>query len=382
MQKGQGGHTLPCRFTLSTPRNPAKSGLVHTSLTQAQSSVVFSSCRLHNITFGNAYFVLAQVAMTRVLYRLYLRGGISEEEWDYRIRQPHITYGPFNLRPYLDKGWFEDGGGGEFMNATSYLLYQLPFMTLSAAMKRRHDSKRGLRLSNGAPPFSDLLTFDRFLYRARLVKKQAAAFFGHPLFFEIACATYNPLKVESLRLAALEWMRRVQTRDSPDSKAENVEQDEVLAVQDRPVVFAHTGSSFGNMDPILPSEYPLPPSHPLSPYSLLPHPAKAGYVTPPPLSSSASAADLTPTIMLEDWTERIHHRPGGAYLGASTWRGRLKMFAHYDGNVLEEGLVREWVRKSRKLCCGISVGYIRRVRMNTPRAQQRYKLDCETKTYH
>lgn len=40
-------------------------------------------------------------------------------------------------------------------------------------------------LLDGAPPFSELLAFDRFLHRAGLVKKQAKGFFGHPLFFEL-----------------------------------------------------------------------------------------------------------------------------------------------------------------------------------------------------
>ena len=67
------------------------------------------------------------------------------------------------MRPYLGKAWFERGGGGKFM---------------SSETAERHRSV----LLNGAPLFSDLLTFDRFLHRAGLVKKQATAFFRHPLF--------------------------------------------------------------------------------------------------------------------------------------------------------------------------------------------------------
>ncbi|KAG9309522.1 hypothetical protein JVU11DRAFT_10496 [Chiua virens] len=99
------------------------------------------------------------------------------------------------------------------------------------------------------------------------------------------------------------------------------------------------------MDPIFPSEYPLPPSHPLSPYSPLVHPAKAGYVIPPPTLPSASEADMTPKVILEDWSTRLHNRSGGVYLGALTWGGRLKMYAHYDGNVYEEEVIREWMEE-------------------------------------
>ncbi|KAG8212899.1 hypothetical protein J3R82DRAFT_11240 [Butyriboletus roseoflavus] len=188
MEKKQGGHTLPCRITRSTSHIPARSGCVSTSLTHTQRAVVIDNCRLHDLTFGNAYLALAQVAMTRVLYRRYLRGEISEEEWAYRKRQPHYSGGPLNLRPHLDKSWFERGGGGEFMLSISVFFYQLPFMTLGAVAERgqhREHSDPERVLSDGAPPFSDLLTFDRFLHRARLVKKQATAFFSHPLFFEI-----------------------------------------------------------------------------------------------------------------------------------------------------------------------------------------------------
>lgn len=49
---------------------------------------------------------------------------------------------------------------------------------MSSETAERHRSV----LLNGAPLFSDLLTFDRFLHRAGLAKKQATAFFRHPLF--------------------------------------------------------------------------------------------------------------------------------------------------------------------------------------------------------
>ncbi|KAF8442116.1 hypothetical protein L210DRAFT_3629808 [Boletus edulis BED1] len=67
-----------------------------------------------------------QAAMTRVLYRKYLRGEISEEEWAYRKRQLHICWFPLDLRPRLDKA-FERGGGGESIRSVGLLPYQLPF---------------------------------------------------------------------------------------------------------------------------------------------------------------------------------------------------------------------------------------------------------------
>ncbi|KAF8440093.1 hypothetical protein L210DRAFT_2198980 [Boletus edulis BED1] len=339
MNMTQGGHTLPCRLTRSTPHTAARPGVVvSTSLTPAQTVVVIASCRLHGITFGNAYLALAQVAMTRVLYRRYLRGEISEEEWTYRRRQPHINGGPLSLRRYLDKAWFENGGGGEFMLCSSLYIYQLPFMTLGSTAERHKNV-----LSDGAPPFPDLLSFDRFLHRARLVKKQATSLFNHPLFLELTRAAYLDY-IRITRLRALRWMQRTET--AAVHGTHNSDEDKVLAVTDNPTVWAHGGSSLGNVDLMSPSEYPLPPIHPLSPFCPTPHPAKAGYVTPPPPSDSE--AETMAKIAVENLRVHLHTPPAELYLGANTSRGRMNMFVHYDGNVFEEGIVREWLDEVRE----------------------------------
>ena len=201
-----------------------------------------ANCRSHNITFGNAYLALAQVAMTRVLYRRYLRGEISEGEWAYRKRQPHISGGPINLRPYLDKTWLAKGGGGEFMLSLGLFFYELPFMTLGTTAEQERSQL--CVLSDGAPPFSDLLTFDRFLHRAGLIKKQAAAFFGHPLFFEITRAAALE-EITQTRLDILQWMKHIETANDHDTH-ENSD-DEALAVADIPMVWALGGFSAGDV---------------------------------------------------------------------------------------------------------------------------------------
>ena len=178
--------------------------------------------------------------MTRVLYRRYLRGEISEEEWAYRKRQPHINGGPLNLRPYLDKTWFDKGGGGEFMLSISLFVYQLPFMTLGTPAERHPGA-----LPDGAPPFSDLLTFDRFLHRAKLVRKQATAFFSHPLFLEIVQAKHLAY-LPYTRSRALRWMQRAETPNGNDTRVDP-DEDKVLSVADIPSVWAHGGSSLGNV---------------------------------------------------------------------------------------------------------------------------------------
>ena len=175
--------------------------------------------------------------MTRVLYRRYLRGEISEEEWAYRKRQPLMSDGPFNLRPYLDKAWFERGGGGEFMLSLSTFFYELPFMTLGETAEQHQRT-----LPDGAPPFSNLLTFKRLLHRARLIEKQAAVFFSHPLFFEIVQAVAL-MRLDQARRDTLQWMKHTQSADGPDIHHD----DEVLEAMDIPMVRGFMGASIGNV---------------------------------------------------------------------------------------------------------------------------------------
>ncbi|KIJ69308.1 hypothetical protein HYDPIDRAFT_36382 [Hydnomerulius pinastri MD-312] len=333
MARRQGGHTLPCRMTPSTFRVPARSRILVTSFSPEQTTAIMANCRRNKVTFGNAYLPLAQVAMTRVLYRRYLRGEISEEEWGYRKRQPHISGGPLNLRPYLDKQWLNKGGGGEFMLAISFFFYQLPFMTLGVTAKQRRGD---LVLSNGAPPFANLLTFNRFLHRANMVKDQGANFLKHPLFLEIAGAAHVA-RLEGTRIGALEWMKSVEEGTA-------VDEGEALAATEIPgAVWAHGGSSIGNMDEVSPTEYPLRSTNPISPRSNIPHPAKAGYIT---LKKPDTSED-EPKIVIEYSRVHLHTRPAELYLGAATARKQLHLSVFYDGNVYEEAIVREWLDEVR-----------------------------------
>jgi hypothetical protein len=108
-----GGHGLPNHVTPQTFLTPALSRRIVLSLPSDVSRQIVQTCRAHSVTFGHAFPVLAQVALSRVLHRRYLRGEIAEEDWQYRLRQPTHTGGPLNLRPLLDKDWVAAGGGGE-----------------------------------------------------------------------------------------------------------------------------------------------------------------------------------------------------------------------------------------------------------------------------
>lgn len=90
----------------------ARSGHASTTFTPAQSAAV-------NIT----------------LFRQYLRGEISEAEWEHWKRQPHISGWPLNVRPYLEWAWFERGGG-EFVLSIGLFYHQLPSMCWPRSVER------------------------------------------------------------------------------------------------------------------------------------------------------------------------------------------------------------------------------------------------------
>ncbi|KAF8553899.1 hypothetical protein OG21DRAFT_1173784 [Imleria badia] len=123
---------------------------------------------------------------------------------------------------------------------------------------------------------------------------------------------------------------------------------DVLAVSDIRMVWAFSASSAGNMDLTFPTEFPLPPTHRLSPYSSDPHPAKAGYVTLPSPSVSTSETELTPKVVVENFEIHIHGRPAGLDLTADSISGQLNMHVLYDSNVFEAGVVKEWLDELRE----------------------------------
>ncbi|KAG9314848.1 hypothetical protein JVU11DRAFT_3945 [Chiua virens] len=140
-------------------------------------------------------------------------------------------------------------------------------------------------------PFSDLLTFDRF---AGLIKKQAKAFFGHPLFFEIV-EVAGIVHARRAWLGALRW---IESKDKPLNK-----NDKVTAVTDLPVAVAHGGSSPSNIDV---------------------------FVT------------IAPETAVENGPIQFCMRPGELYFGATNLGGRMNMNLYYDRNVFEDGVVKEW----------------------------------------
>jgi len=191
----QGGHTLPRKVTGKTPFTASHSKMLHYDLSPDTSRQVILNCRKNKITFGSAYHVLAQVALSRVLLRRYLRGEIDEAEWNFRKTEPMISGGPLNLRPFLDKDWFEAGGTNNFCLSISFYVYHLPFLPLGSAS--------ALRPGMEVPGYDALFSRERLVLRSKLVGLQANNFMKHPLFLEMA-ASSTPRRIERMRSPALQ----------------------------------------------------------------------------------------------------------------------------------------------------------------------------------
>jgi len=156
---------------------PARSAHRSTTLSPEMSTRIIQTCRKKGITFGSAYPIIAQVAAARLLLGNYLQWEIDEDEWDFRKKEPMYSIGPVNLRPLLEPGWLSAGGSENICVAIGFYNYSIPFLPLGQAA----ELKPGMPL----PEVGNLLTRERFFYRAKLVQKQAKALLKSPLTLEI-----------------------------------------------------------------------------------------------------------------------------------------------------------------------------------------------------
>ncbi|KIK08290.1 hypothetical protein K443DRAFT_672778 [Laccaria amethystina LaAM-08-1] len=300
--KISGGHTLPRKVSPVTRYTPARSSRIDYSFSKELSNLILQTCHRNHITFGSAYPVIAQVALTRVLCRRYIRGDISQMEWQFRRREPMVTGGPLSLRPFLDQEWFKQGGASNVSLAISFFDYTLPFMPLGSASS--------ILPGSALPSFHQLLSPQRFLLRCISIKRQAAHLIKHPLFLEIAGARM-PERAESLRNFGSHWRRdKAAPKDLDDGVISAVEQ------ASKSPVWTHGGSSFGNADLLLPREYPT--------------------------TSEPSAAAL---IRIRTSTNHLRCRPTELYLGATTIRQQLHLHVFSDSNVYDEETVKEWLEE-------------------------------------
>ncbi|KAF9053784.1 hypothetical protein BDZ89DRAFT_1098268 [Hymenopellis radicata] len=287
-----GGQALPGTFTTFMNEKPAHSCNIVTSYTESQSIAIVKSCRKHGFTFGNAFPIIAQLAMARIICRHYAQGLISDDEWEFRKREPMWAAGPLNIRPYLDQQWYKDGGIDNVLLAIGFFFYKIPFMPLK------------LNEDKSVPDVGSLLSMKRFVYRCQLMKKQANGHLHHPLFLELVAARFPGLIQDVKNLG--------QKMQTPFMREDDVALQLPDMGKNGPVI-AMGGSSFGRVDDILPRNYP------------------------------SSATVSTPTIRLLSSAAHLRCRPGEVYLGAASVGNIMYMNVFWDSNVVKEDIVKEWL---------------------------------------
>ncbi|CAA7267551.1 unnamed protein product [Cyclocybe aegerita] len=299
-RKLQGGHTIPRTITPRTPYTPALSRRMARTLSVEKSKAIILNCRKNGITFGNAYPILGQLATARTLLRRYLRGDIKEGEWEFRTKEPMFSAGPLNMRPFLDKSWIDAGGFFSVCVSIGFFFYLLPFMPLGAGAKLRPGPGPQL------PTFEEQLSSQRFFLRSRSIRKQADNYFRHPLFVELGEVNL-PHRIARIQPVAVQWRR--------DGLPPHILDDRPLSPKEQAAtgfILGNGGSSMGNVDLLLPREYP-------------------------------SENSDKPMIYLREEKTFLHCRPTELYLGASTSAQQLKLHVFFDGNVYDDEVVSEWL---------------------------------------
>ncbi len=168
--------------------------------------------------------VLGQIAMARLLCRRYAQGLMTEEEWEFRKREPTYTAGPINIRPYLDREWYTRGGAENPMLSIGFYLYPMSFVPLKP--------------EGGHSAFDALLSRRRFWYRCRSMKKRANDLLNHPLFLDIDSVRYPPM---FKMLKELEFKAQTSYSKQEDLSIPAIDQAKLG------IVSSFGGSSFGSV---------------------------------------------------------------------------------------------------------------------------------------
>ncbi|KAI9067817.1 hypothetical protein FKP32DRAFT_227499 [Trametes sanguinea] len=353
-----GGHAMPRSITDLTYYTPAVTQRVAIRFDPSQSRTIIAAARRHGVTLGAAMPVISQMALARVLHRRYLRGDMSEEEWERRRRQPMHYGGPLNLRPHLDKEWLRQGGLSGIALMIDFYDCTLPFMPTPFGTRRDADVPR----VDGAPPFSALLSRERFIHRVKGVKRQISRGVKHPLFLDIAHARQQRLSIRK-KAVAEHWLAAVGGRPPPQS-TEPRDLDPVAP----DFVFTGGLSSIGDVSQsalervrpltpiqmaqaLLPTAYPLPSSHPLSisrkyvrerDVDPIGNPSLAAHAANQLISSNPSK-DVA--LRIVDGGTYLHSTPTDFFLGNGTTRNHFELLLSYDANVYRREDAEEYLRE-------------------------------------
>ena len=268
----QGGQTIPTKSQKSGAGLPPVSRTINLRLPIAVSETIVRNCRSLGITFGNALPILSQIAHARVLHRRRFPSdasdpAIGDEEWAFRRIQPTHFGGPLNLRPYLERSWYERGGAEEVLLAISFFFLELPFLptflrrpTLDVTSQTSMRGSASDLLTgdpnefdtdssavhcppiraHSMPPFFSFLSPQRFLHRAMIVRLQNAHTVRHALLHELHLVrTFD--RIRRARAAGLAWRRRLQQTHS------SMLEETPSTYNHSSCVFANGGASLGNV---------------------------------------------------------------------------------------------------------------------------------------
>jgi hypothetical protein len=227
-------------MTTVTPYSTALSDKITVELPPELSSRILAGCKSTGITFGCVFPVIGQIAATRVLFRHYMRGEISEEEWEFRKREPMLTAGPLNARSMMDERWYKAGGKNHICVSLGIFTLVLPFMPLGELV----NAKPSKDMEN--PPFSSFMSTERFWLRCQMIRKQFRSIVNHPLLSEKNYLSFRG-RIQGVREIAMRWKEEQEKPVEWRDKGIEVSPMELSIAG--PVI-THSGSSFGAVSDI------------------------------------------------------------------------------------------------------------------------------------
>ncbi|KAI0748120.1 hypothetical protein C8Q80DRAFT_718077 [Daedaleopsis nitida] len=334
-----GGHTLPRTITDKTYRTPGTTDRIGRQFSLAETVAILDWCKRQKLTFGAAIPVISQLALTRILHRRYLRRDMSEDEWEYRRRQPMHFAGAINVRPYVDAEWQRKGGATEIALMIDLYECTLPFMPTPYGTRR----DEGVPRVDGAPPYSALMSHARFFHRTRLFKAQLQRHVTHPLRMDIASAR-QPSNILGKKRNALHWLAEKNGDPLP-------ELDQPPHWDSLPADFVNSNnhSSVGQLSLLIPERYPLPPGHPLSLRTPRAATATEGVVAKATSAAPPMVSEGDTLLRITDSQTYLHARPTLLLLGNGTERDQIGMMATFDANVYAKSDVEEFIDECREV---------------------------------
>ncbi|KIJ68173.1 hypothetical protein HYDPIDRAFT_83607 [Hydnomerulius pinastri MD-312] len=315
MAKFKGGNSFPRKG----PSDSVRTRMLTTVIPPQISKTILATCRAQGITFGNAFSILTHIAMSRVLHKLYLRGRISEEEWQYRRRQPTYITGPLDLRSSLNPVWYRNGGGGELVLSISFFYFTLCFMPTSP---------QGILHGTEPPSFSEMLSPERFRLRCKLVQSQARHFHSHPLFLETTTGSH---------LAHFAHAKSAANSDAQPRSSFDSDSGEEMGSYDSRFSGAVFGYGITNVGVV---SFPTPSTAP----------------------THDEHGDATaPRLRVVDCQSYMHCQPGELYISSAVFQEQLVMRVFFDANAYDEEMVQEWLEEVKAAC----VWYLGRTHLKT-----------------